>query len=370
MMKIPLKGNLKQTSFPRLLADLNRNRETGTLSVRTPLFTKSVYLIKGDAIFASSTYEDDRLGEMLIKAGKITMEQYDESVKLLKRTKKRQGAILVDLGYLTPKDLFWGVKYQVVEIIYSLFQLEDGEYEFFEGEIPHHEVITLKMSMGNLIYEGVKRIDNWTRIRKEMPDINTVLKLSGDPVTLFQDLELSPSDKKMLSLVDGKKTIKELIDDAWISSFEGMKILYVLWSIGVVEERKKEAGKAERKKEVPSFSKGEEHFKQGVEAFKKGRFREAADSFRSAIKAEPGNTRYWSYLSLSLCKLPDKLTDAEKALSEAIRLEPSNADYYVNLGLIHMRQGKKKMAQKQFNKALAIDPKNIKAKKGLEKTKG
>ena len=103
---------------------------------------------------------------MLIKAGKITMEQCDESVRLLKRTGKRQGAILVDLGYLTPKDLFWGVKYQVMEIIYSLFQIEDGEYEFLEGEIPHDEVITLKMSIGNLIYEGVKRIDNWTRIRK------------------------------------------------------------------------------------------------------------------------------------------------------------------------------------------------------------
>ena len=87
MMKFPLKGNMKEVSFPRLLAHLNRNRETGTLSVRTPLFTKNVYLIKGDAIFASSTYEDDRLGEMLIKAGKISMEQYDESVKLLKQTK-------------------------------------------------------------------------------------------------------------------------------------------------------------------------------------------------------------------------------------------------------------------------------------------
>ncbi len=112
---------------------------------------------------------------MLIKAGKITMEQYDKSVELLKQTRKRQGAILVELGYITPKDLFWGVKFQVKEIIYSLFQLEEAEYEFIEDEIPQNEVITLKMSMGNLIYEGVRRIDNWTRIRKEMPDTETIL---------------------------------------------------------------------------------------------------------------------------------------------------------------------------------------------------
>jgi len=243
MIKIPLKGNVQNIPLPRFLAFLNSNRETGTLVLRTPVFTKKVYFVKGDAIFASSTYEDDRLGEMLIKAGKITMEQYDESVKLLKQTGKRQGAILVNLGYLTPKDLFWGVKYQVIEIIFSLFQLEDGEYEFLAGEIPNDEVITLKMSIGNLIYEGVKRIDNWTRIRKEIPNINSILKLSSDPAKLFQDLELTSSDKKMLSLVDGKKTIKELIDNAWIGSFEGMKILYVLWSIGIIEETKRGAGK-------------------------------------------------------------------------------------------------------------------------------
>jgi hypothetical protein len=208
MTEIPLAGSIKEFSLPKVLAYLNRNRKTGTLIIKTPAFTKKVYLVKGDAIFASSTYEDDRLGEMLIKAGKITLEQYDASVELLKKTGKRQGAILVELGYLTPKELFWGVKYQVEEIIYSLFQLEDAEYEFVEGEIPTQEVITLKMSMGNLVYEGVKRIDNWTRIKNEMPDADSILELSSDPATLFQDIELGQQDRKMLSIIDGKKTIK------------------------------------------------------------------------------------------------------------------------------------------------------------------
>ena len=88
MMDIPLTGNTKDVSLTKILVSLNRNRETGTLITKIPVFTKKLYLMKGDAIFASSTYEDDRLGEMLIKAGKITLEQYDESVELLKKTGK------------------------------------------------------------------------------------------------------------------------------------------------------------------------------------------------------------------------------------------------------------------------------------------
>jgi hypothetical protein len=236
-MEIPLSANIKNFSIPKILVYLNRKRKTGILTVKTLDSIKKVYLDKGDAIFASSTDEDDRLGETLIKMGKISIEQYDRSVKLLKETGKRQGEILVELGYLTPQEIIWSVKYQVKDIIYSLFQLTDAEYEFKEGEIPSNEVITLKMSMGNLIYEGVKRINNLNRIRKEMPDMKAVLKLSTDPVSLFQDIVLSSLDKKMLFMIDGKKTVQDFINSLSSYSFQAMKTLYVLWSTGILEEK-------------------------------------------------------------------------------------------------------------------------------------
>lgn len=250
-MKIPLQGSFKNTSLVKILVHLNRKIKTGTLTVSTPSAIKKIYLKMGDVIFSSSTYEDDRLGEMLLKAGKISVEQYDESVEILKSTGKKQGAILVELGYLTPKELFWGLKYQVNEIIQGMFLLEDAHYEFIEGDIPANEVISLKMSMGNLIYAGINRITNWTRIRNEMPDTDSVLKLSEDPLSLFQDIELSPQDKKILSLIDGEKTIKEIIDNSWMGSFEALKILYVLWSIGMIEKAavQREALKPSKTKE-------------------------------------------------------------------------------------------------------------------------
>jgi tetratricopeptide (TPR) repeat protein len=483
MDDMPPAGNTKETSLPGLLIHLNRKRKTGTFVVKTPLFVKKIYFVKGDAIFASSTYEDDRLGEMLLKAGKITLEQYDESVELLKTTGKRQGSILVELRYLTPKDLFWGVKYQVKEIISSVFLLENAGYEFIEGEVPAHEVITLKMSMGNLIYEGVKRIDNWTRIRKEMPGTETVLKLSCDPVSIFQDIELSQQDRKILSLVDGTKTIKELIDSAWIGSFEAMKTLYVLWSIGILEEQETMATfekpeisglpeetfcldemlqsvsesedsfirkvderystldgasphellevndhpdeetlkknyyrltkefhpdrylvssdvsvkdkltaifdaitkayehfqnkenteersvQAEESIEISSQEASEEHFKRGIEFFKKEDYWAARDSFSWSTRLNPQNARYWSYYSLSMTKLPGMMTEAENAILEAIKLEPGNVSYYINLGTIYLKSGKIKRAHSQFEKALKLDPSSERARQGLRKTK-
>src|SRR4030043_2316072 len=103
-----IEKELKKFNFPQILVDLYRNQKTGSLTVNTGDVTKKVYMEKGNAVFASSTDEDERLGETLIKLGKITIEQYDRSVELLKETGKRQGTILVEFGFLPPRDLVLG----------------------------------------------------------------------------------------------------------------------------------------------------------------------------------------------------------------------------------------------------------------------
>ena len=242
-MEIPLNGNIKDISLVKILIQLNQLRKTGILTVFPSTGKKKIYMSMGNVIFASSGNADDRLGEMLLKAGKITVEQYDKSAERLKSTGKKQGAILVELGYLTPKEIFWGLKYQVNEIVQNMFLLEDAEYDFREGELPGQEVIALKVSMGDLIYTGINRIANWTRIRNEMPDTNSVLQLRENPLSLAHDISLNSQDKKILSLIDGKKTMKEIIDGSWLGSFEALRILYILWTIGMIEQTTpKEAG--------------------------------------------------------------------------------------------------------------------------------
>jgi hypothetical protein len=232
---IPRKGFLRNYSLPRVLIQFNRERVTGTLTVIGQGVTRIIILSKGDAIFASSSYEDERLGEVLIKAGTISVQQYDEAVGAMKRTGERLGQVFVKLGHLKPKELFWGVKHQVQEIIYALFQLRDGMYELEEGAVSD-EVITLDLSMANIIYEGVKRIDDWTRIKGEMPGQATVFVLSDDPRCLFQNVELAAEDKAVLSLVDGQRTMGSIIEASGLKSFDAMKSLYILWSIGLVKE--------------------------------------------------------------------------------------------------------------------------------------
>ena len=257
----PRGNGLKEFQLHKILIDLHNNNKTGTLTVKTPVFIKKIYVDKGEVIFASSTWKDDRLGEVLLKGGKINLEQYEESVKVLKLSGKKLGTILVELGYLTPKELFWAVKYQAKEIIYSLFSLECAEYEFVEGEIPQKDILTLKIHLGSLIYEGLKRIDNFTRIKRELPDFRYPLSISIGTSSLFEGIELNPMQKGILSMIDGKRSIMELVDHACadVKPFEALKSLYVLWFMGILKRNgstgeNKETEKTDKEKNGKMWS--------------------------------------------------------------------------------------------------------------------
>lgn len=54
-----------------------------------------------------------RLGEILVGAGRISSEQRDHALNVQKKTKRRIGEILIELGYSAPADIEWALKKSV-----------------------------------------------------------------------------------------------------------------------------------------------------------------------------------------------------------------------------------------------------------------
>lgn len=128
------------------------------------------------------------------------------------------------------------------------------------------------------------------------------------------------------------------------------------------------AGKLKKRGEDTEAALLEEQFRRGIEEFKEGNFWGSAELFRLVTRRSPKNARTWSYLSLALSKIPNRLKEAEEALLEALRLEPFNGEHFTNLGRLYLRAGLKKRTRHQFEKALRLDPGNTKARKGIEQT--
>jgi curved DNA-binding protein CbpA len=230
----PLKGTIPRYPLPDFLIGLQRMGKTGILEVSSEANVKNVFIKQGDVIFSSSNQEQERMADMLRDIGKITPEQYQEATELMKTSGKRFGAALVELGHISPPDLVWAVRFQVEKIIQNLFGIEYGDVVFKEDPDPLNEVITLQLSTGNLIYRGVKAIDNDSFIKQNMPPHDAVFNFSSIPIALFQDLSLDENERQILNLVDGVNSIRDILSASPFSEAETLKVLFALYSTRIL----------------------------------------------------------------------------------------------------------------------------------------
>jgi hypothetical protein len=227
-----LAGDMRAFPLPEILLMLNNNRKTGALRCGLGEVSKTIEWENGQIIFARSSLPEDRLGAHLVAGGKITPQQLEEASRALGKD-ERLGKALIKLGMLTPNDLFEAVRGQVTEIVYSLFHWKEGRFEFLPGP-PPGEKISLSTTVMNLIMEGTRRLDELSRVREKIQSDQMVLAPAKTPEEVATMVRLSAFEKTVLGLVDGRRTVRDIVERGGRGEFDALQALYSLLSAGVV----------------------------------------------------------------------------------------------------------------------------------------
>lgn len=232
--ELSIRGSLSESSLPELLASISRSRETGILNFHDAGRWKAIYFKEGRIIYAMSNAQDDRLGEFLIKTGKVTVRQFLEASKLIQPDKKL-GAVLVDQGIITPDDLFVAIHRHAEAIVYSLFDWIRGEYEFVIKDLSAEGPMVLDLDSSNVILEGIRRLKDYTRIFAGVGPLETVLRPTDQSEALVPKLSLDEDESQVLSLVNGRLNVEQILAMSYLPNFETLRILFGLLSAGVLE---------------------------------------------------------------------------------------------------------------------------------------
>lgn len=230
-----LKGRLKDTHFPELLLIISHQKLTGVLHIHHPPIEKHLYFQEGRPVFARSNDDDERLGELLLQQGKITCRQLEDSAKKIVPG-VRLGTILVQDGYLKASDLYHGVIDQVQEIIYNVFEWEEGEYLFTVGELPSKEVITLGLSTPDVILTGISQIRKWSWIRTSVGPLNTVFRKRADWPTVVKKMSITPAIHSLIDLLENPLGLETIFRLSRVGNFETCKLLWAFLIIGIIEK--------------------------------------------------------------------------------------------------------------------------------------
>jgi hypothetical protein len=206
---LALAADVRHVAIGDLLGMLHRASRSGLVLFGYRDHAKVVYVHQGEVVFAASNLAGDRIGESLVRSGVLSLE----ALRLAERSfvaGERFGKTLVELGHVTPRELWHGVKFQVEEIVRSLFSYTDGAVYFFDGEVKPDNVVRLSLPTERLVQEGEaerERLRRYVELLLE-PGVELVrvpnagANLEGSDQLLYQALEGETSFARLLELLD------------------------------------------------------------------------------------------------------------------------------------------------------------------------
>src|SRR5919107_741475 len=221
-----IKGSLKEASLPDVIQLLFLGRRTGCLALADRHNFGTIYLDEGQITFATIVNRRDRLGDLLVRKGRITAEQLEKAIAAQEDDREHKlGEILVGLGTLSRAELEDYMRLQIEEAVYYLFTWTSGTFNFEAGVRPESEDFLISISPEALLLEGARRVDEWSLIEKKIPSFDLIFDFDRKKVA-ESEVELTREQQIVAELLDGRRDVASVIDESGLGGFDVGKTIY------------------------------------------------------------------------------------------------------------------------------------------------
>ncbi|MCJ7803442.1 MAG: DUF4388 domain-containing protein [Desulfobacterales bacterium] len=240
-----LQGTLKDFSITEIIQLIGQQLKTGVLKIRRGKDLVEIHFVDGMIVHIYSNYrgKKDLIGEILVKAQLITEEQLERVLKIQKDTLKYLGEILVELQLLTKDDVLKVISTQIYETIYELFWWEDGNFNFDLKLVESYKKIPFALSTEQVLLNILRMVDEWSEIEKKIFSPHLIFKRPlgleeksvGGLSQSYLKEKLTSEQELIYNIVDGTRTVQEIIDRSLLGKFNASEILVELSEMMLIE---------------------------------------------------------------------------------------------------------------------------------------
>lgn len=245
---VALWGDMAAVPLPDVLTLLGDQEQTGNLSVtRTGKRTGRIdlHLRDGGVDLALAVGVDDEflLGRFLVEGGHLTAAALSEAIDRraddATPAPRLLGADLVQRGLITDQALRDAMTSQTTALAYELLRWNEGRFAFRRGALPPAQAaeIRLGLNVDALLLEGLRRVDEWRLIEREIHDFDEIFLRDEDKLSHLGRGKLMRDELAVLELINGRHTVKDVVYASRMGSFDVTKILYRLRRSKLVRRR-------------------------------------------------------------------------------------------------------------------------------------
>ncbi len=280
-----LEGTLKDFALPDIFQLIGLQKKTGVLNLNDKTDEIQIAFKDGMLVSADSKNKrlEERLGTRLVRSGLITEGQLHDALEKQRSTFQRLGVILVNGQLVRQDELRRALEIQTTQIVYRVFRWEDAEYRFDQdAQVDYDKENFQPIGAESLLMEGMRILDEWPIVEKAVPSTSAVfervpvnqpieieaeesddddedddfdfdLGASGPKDERPDAIKLSPHEGAIWNLLDGKRSVEDLMYAARLSDFDACKAIYDLLNRDLIRERSGGTGSSGTKI-IPAFA--------------------------------------------------------------------------------------------------------------------
>jgi hypothetical protein len=240
-----LEGEIGQINLIARLVELWREQFTGAIRFESDGIIKIVYFKGGDILSASTNDRSDSIDEILMRAGKVSREHVKQALAKRKEN-ETLGDALLNLGFITRKELTWSRRVQVVGVIRSIAAWATGSFTIVADYLPKRDEGTL-FPLPQVLVELIVTEQDRARFERALDGGNAVFAKASDFDEVWRKLGLNEDAEAIANEIDGDKNATEIATASGRETFNVYKLLDALATLGILT-------RAAKAQESPQFS--------------------------------------------------------------------------------------------------------------------
>jgi hypothetical protein len=228
---VRLEGSLDAFSLSDIFSLLSMTKKTGGLHLRRPGGHGAVWLTDGLITGGASELSRLSLARRLAGTGQVAENDLSAAVEEMRRSEDVGVArALRDSRAIDEGELHNLVREHIVDSVFDLMRWPDGVFEFVIDEANIDDVGVTR-EVDEVVTESRRRIDIWSAIDERLANPQAVLSLALD---LDDDPQLQRDEWEMVALLDGRRTIGDLVGICGRGEYAVVVALAELVNRGVV----------------------------------------------------------------------------------------------------------------------------------------
>jgi hypothetical protein len=227
---VRLEGTLDAFGLPDILQLLAFTRKTGALRLSAPPAAGIVRVREGAICGATSDSARQVLARRVVGAGLVGDDALQSAVRSAAAGERGVVAALVDAGAVAVDAVLPLAAEQATDAVGELLRWTSGEFSFVVDDADP-DGLPLQLPVDEVIAEGQRRLSVWAEMTAVIPSSDVALALAVAPA---EEPHCTREEWGLLALVDGSRTVAEIVALLGRSEFAVMRSLSALVSRGLL----------------------------------------------------------------------------------------------------------------------------------------